>query len=407
MQVVKVLHGGLRFGRGMHRLRNVMLGLQFSFAVILTTMVFVIKAQNDRVDEAAQVFDRDHIVNLLQIREDMRPSYDRLVSELRSIPGVLHVTGENLVPFGGGQTLREMSTSRDPEDRIVTSLYRVDEDFMSVFDVPIVAGRGFSRRRGDVVAWTDDEAAPATVNILLNELAVTEFGWDRPEDAVGRTVFEVSTDAGPSAYQIVGVVEDRDFVGIYGRLKPAMFMLQPEAFGIVSIRVAKEDVSGTVAAIDAAWNRVYPAYPITRNFLDEQFRSSFELFELISHVLSGLALMAVALAGLGLFGLAAFLAERRTKEIGLRKAMGASITGIVRLLLWQFSRPVAVALVIGTPLAVLASQQYLDFFASRVSLSPTVFAVSSALIMGFAWLTVAAHAVRVARENPVKALRYK
>ena len=121
MQVVRVLSGNVRFGRGTQRLRNGLLGLQFTFAVILTTMVFVIDAQNAKVDEAAHVFDRDHIVNLLKIRQDMHPSYDRLVQELKAVPGVRYVSGESFVPFDGGQSLREIAPGRDPEERIVAN----------------------------------------------------------------------------------------------------------------------------------------------------------------------------------------------------------------------------------------------------------------------------------------------
>jgi putative ABC transport system permease protein len=406
MQVVTVLSGGTRFGT--HRLRNAMLGVQFTFAVLLTTMVFVINAQNDKVNETARIFDQEHIVNLLQIRPDMRPSYDTLVNELRAIPGVQHVSGASMVPFEARQSLREMTTARTSEDKIITNVYQVDEDFMAVFEVPQVAGRGLLRAQGDLVAeWETEEDAPTAVNILINELAVSEFGWASPQEAVGKVLYQISTDPGPGAYTIVGVVENRDFIGIFGGLKASMFVLRPGTFTTVSMRIAEENTDATVAAIETVWNRIYPAYPVTRNFLDDQFNNSFELFELIGQALAGLAIMATFLAGLGLFGLAAFLAETRTREIGLRKVMGADIPVIVRLLLWQFSKPVAVAVAIGTPLAVLASQQYLNFFAQRVALGPVVFLVSATLIMGFAWVTVATHAIRVARVNPITSLRYK
>lgn len=162
-----------------------------------------------------------------------------------------------------------------------------------------------------------------------------------------------------------------------------------------------------VTDIEKAWDRVVPEYPIQGRFLNETFDDSFNVLRYMNMALAGFAFLALALAFIGLFGLAAFMAAMRTKEIGVRKVLGASSTQIARLLVWQFSRPVVWALALALPLAFFASNQYLNFFSERIS-SPILVLVGAGLMaVMLAWSTVAGHAIRIARSNPVMALRYE
>jgi len=406
MNIVKVMSGSVRFGRATYWLRNLMLGIQYMFAVVLITLVFVINAQSNMVKEATKVFDSHHIINLFDIRPDMLASYGVLIGELKALPGVLHASGESIVPFEGTQYLLDMATTRQTADKIQTNFHFVDEDFLDVFEVPVIAGRGLMRSRSDHVEdRADGTEALATINILINEMAVKKFGFASADEAIGKSLFQASSGADPTAYIVVGVVENRDLVGPSGSLNAAIFEMRPAFFSRVSLRIAKDDITGTLASIEGIWNRIYPAYPINQNFLEDQIQQSFSLFNSISLALTGLAITAITLATLGLFGLTAFTTAKRTKEIGLRKVLGASIPAIVRLLLWQFTKPVTIAVLFGLPLAWWLAQVYLSSFGTRVALTPMVFIASAALAMAIAWATVATHAVRVARANPIHALR--
>lgn len=406
MQAARVLSGSGSSGRSATRLRSIMLGMQFTLAVVLTALVFVIDAQNARINEAAKVFDREHIVSLLNIRQDMRPSYDRLVEELGTIPGVRAVAGTNFVPFDGGKSVRKISASADAEPAVAADLYHTDEQYLSVFDIPLVAGRGLDRARGDVLVEWEEGAEPEQAAILINERAARALGYERSADGVGQVLYRAQED-GPQTYRVVGVVEDRPLGGVFGGLKPAMFILRPGTFGNVSIRIDPARLETVVPEIELAWNRVYPDYPITRSFLEEQFNNHFGLFETINGALAALAMLAVGLSCLGLFGLGAFMAERRTREVGLRKILGASLPRLIRSLLWQISRPVIVAIAIGTPLALLAAQQYLGFFSDRADVGPSVFLASAALVLAIAWLSVSLHVIRAVRANPMQTLRHR
>jgi len=406
MKITRILAGSMRFGRATFWLRNLMLGVQFTFAIVLTAMVFVINAQSNMTKEAANVFDRHHIVNLFDIRADMLSSYDTLITELKAIPGVLYATGESIVPFEGTQYLLDMAATRQAEDKVQTNFYFVDEGFTDVFDLPLVAGRGLQRSRGDLVEETGEgDEAPATINILINEMAVQKFGWSSPDAAIGKSLFQISSETDPSAYIVVGVVENRDLIGPSGSLNASIFEMRSGFFSKVSVKITQGDGAETLASIEEVWNRVYPAYPITRNFLDDQINESFSLFDTLGLALTGLAAMAIILATLGLFGLSAFLTQKRTKEIGLRKVLGANIPVIVRMLLWQFSKPATIAILVGLPLAWGLAQVYLSSFGDRVTLTPLIFIAPAVLAMGIAWIAVATHAIRVARTNPVHALR--
>jgi putative ABC transport system permease protein len=163
----------------------------------------------------------------------------------------------------------------------------------------------------------------------------------------------------------------------------------------------------TIAEIEDVWGRVIPDYPMQGMFLDDVFNDVYDVLKYMNLALGGFAFVALALAMIGLFGLAAFMAAQRTKEIGVRKVLGASSLQIARLLVWQFSKPVMWALAIALPAAFFASKIYLDFFADRIQSPIIILVVSGAVAVMLAWGTVAGHAIRIARANPVLALRYE
>jgi putative ABC transport system permease protein len=174
-----------------------------------------------------------------------------------------------------------------------------------------------------------------------------------------------------------------------------------------SVRITGGNMMETVEAIEDAWDRVIPEYPFQGRFLDDVFNDVFNILRYINLALAGFAFIALALALIGLFGLAAFMAAQRTKEIGVRKVLGASSLQIARLLVWQFSTPVMWALIVALPLAWFASNQYLNFFADRISSQIPLLLIAGVVAVLLAWGTIAGHAMRIARANPIMALRYE
>jgi putative ABC transport system permease protein len=203
------------------------------------------------------------------------------------------------------------------------------------------------------------------------------------------------------------VVPTQNIVGLFNEVKPWMFSYDPSTLRVGSIRIEGGNIMDTVEEIEAAWKRVVPEYPLQGRFLDEVFEDVYNILKFMNMALAGFAFIALALASVGLFGLAAFMAAQRTKESGMRTVLGASTAQIARLLVWQFSMPVLWALAIALPAAYFASTQYLNFFAERIESPILVLIVAGALAVTLAWSTVAGHAIRIARSNPIMALRYE
>ena len=181
----------------------------------------------------------------------------------------------------------------------------------------------------------------------------------------------------------------------------------PEGLRVGSVRITGGNFMDTVQAIEDVWKRVIPNYPMQGEFLNATFDQVYNILKFMNMALGGFATVALSLAMIGLFGLAAFMAAQRTKEIGIRKVLGASSGQIAMLLVWQFSKPVMWALVIALPAAFFASNVYLDFFAERIEWPIAILLVAGAVAVMLAWSTVAGHAYRIARANPILALRYE
>ena len=205
----------------------------------------------------------------------------------------------------------------------------------------------------------------------------------------------------------MGVVPTQNIVGLFNKEKPWVFMYQPSSLRIGSVRITGPDFMKAVARVEDAWKRVVPDFPIQGRFLDDVFNDVYQILKYMNMALAGFAFVALVLALIGLFGLAAFMATQRTREIGVRKVMGANSLQIARLLVWQFSMPVMWALLIALPAAWFASKTYLEFFADRIDTPIVILFVSGFIAVLLAWGTVAGHALRVSRSSPILALRHE
>ncbi|MCP3676003.1 MAG: FtsX-like permease family protein, partial [Gammaproteobacteria bacterium] len=199
----------------------------------------------------------------------------------------------------------------------------------------------------------------------------------------------------------------QNLLGLHNKIKPWIFTIIPNPHRYGAVRIRKGGSSEVITQIEDIWKRVIPDYPIEHNYLDDLFNNVYNIYKMMNGVLAGFAGLALLLALIGLFGLAAFMARSRTKEIGIRKVLGASLPQIVKLLLWQFSKPVMWAIAFALPLAYFASNMYLQFFAERIDLQIPIIILSGIVAVGSAWLVIALHAFRVASENPIRALRYE
>ena len=247
------------------------------------------------------------------------------------------------------------------------------------------------------------EAFPSDAEeaFLINEALAQQLGWDDP---IGRRL-QVGGDWRKGA--IVGVVKDFNFRSLHEAVDPMVMFFVPDNLLVFSVRIRSEHAGPTLDHLRATWQQFAPDRPFVYSFLDESFARQYEADEQFGEVFSYFALLAVVIACLGLFGLASFTAEQRTKEIGIRKVLGASVAGIVLLLSKDFARLVGIALVLAAPLAYLAMTRWLENFAYRIEISWRIFLIAGSLALATAVLTVSYQAIRAALADPVKALRYE
>lgn len=389
--------------------RNLMLGLQFTISIFMLAMVMIVYFQNQRIVDASDIYPRSEIVTLQRLNvESVQTRIETLGAELDRIQGVESVSFSSQLPFEQSNSSSTAGAIAGDEDSgFLLMNISVDEHFFRTYDVPLLAGRNFD------IAYAADtlEDDGLEVNVIVNQLALDKFGFGSPEQALGKTFYDFPDEErdGRAArtYTIVGVVPDQNIQGFHNSLKPMMFWYRPNFFRVASIRVTSAKMSQALVDIEAVWNEIVPDYPMQSGYLDETFDDVFQIYDSMTKVLGAFAFVAMTLSMIGLFGLAAFMAQSRTREIGIRKVMGASVQQIIRLLVWEFSKPVMWSLLVALPLTYVASSGYLNFFSNRIEMPAGIIAFAGVLSILFSWSVVSLHAIRVARANPIVALRYE
>ena len=296
--------------------------------------------------------------------------------------------------------------------------YSVDLGFFETMGIDLVAGRQFDANRpadNSTMPFPPDEDAERAmvargINVVINELAARRMGFDNPADAVGKTVavelFRPRGRAGADPRSSASFAIPASGA-IREPIDPILFRYDRTFADALLVRYDTADPRGVNARLEQTWKRLAPDVPYDGEFSEDRVAELYEAEQARAKVFAGFAMLAVVVACLGLFGLAAFTAERRTKEIGIRKVLGARTRDIVRLLAWQFSKPVIVANLIAWPFAWWAMREWLNTFDARIDLGPVPFVLAGLLALVIAIGTIAGHAFRVARANPIHALRYE
>jgi putative ABC transport system permease protein len=393
-----------RKGKKGSRFRSVMIGLQFAISVFMLAVVTVMYMQNNAIEQASHIFPRSEIYTLNRLRIDgVQDRLETLRAELLNIPGVENVAYSNQVPYNQSNSSFAVTTNPgDEASQLSLHQLPLTPEFFDVYDIGLITGRLPSRD----VANDQRREESEVLNVLLNELAIQRLGLGTPDEAINKRFYDVDDEDALREFVVIGVVPSQNILGFHNELKPFIYYYYPEGLSVGSIRI-KGDMAATVSEIEKVWKRVIPEYPMQGNYLDEVFEQVYMIFRAMNMALAGFAIVALVLALIGLFGLAAFMATQRTKEIGVRKVLGANSLQIARLLVWQFSRPVMWALLVALPLAYFAADAYLSFFSNRIESIIFILLAAGVLGVTFAWATIAGHAIRIARANPIQALRYE
>jgi putative ABC transport system permease protein len=377
------------------RLRNVLVVFQFAVSVVLLIGTLVVRRQMDYVRTRNLGFDREQVVVVEKV-DDIGNQVRAFKRELLANPRVLGVSNtDRLIGDDFGSSVFRLAGAAGEENHLLWTC-QTDEDFARTYRIEMAAGRYFEATRP-----TDAQA------VVINEAAARTLGVTDP---AGREILAVGpTPAQSQKLTIIGVAKDFHFQSLHSEIRPLIIGYFGErAFGrFLSVRVRPENVRETIGFIDRTWRGFAGNQAFEYQFFDDHFDRLYRADERTGQVFMAFSALAAFVAGLGLFGLSAFVAEQRTKEIGIRKALGATVGGVSLLLAGQFAKWVLAANVVAWPLGYYLMHRWLQKFAYRAALSPWPFLLTSLLVLAFALLTVSYQTVKAATADPVKSLKYE
>jgi putative ABC transport system permease protein len=402
---------------GSGALRNILVVGQFAVSIGLIICTTIVYAQTVYARTSDAGYKRDGLIQVENIGRPQAEAVARsLMQEIRRIPGITAVARSGVAVNGGNNSVTTVNMPGSTNS-VALGVYGADPDFFKAMGMKLVAGRSFSETEPRDDATTPQPAVPEAeralvqrgVNIVLSEEAARRLGFAQPETALGKTIMTSLTlpEYGLVPSTVVGIVTDARFRSVRDPLQPIFYYYQTNGYNSMAVRFQGAQPKAVYDQIEAVWKKQVPDIPFRAKFVDDIVRDLYNADEARAELFGAFAILAVVIGCLGLFGLAAFTAERRTKEIGIRKVLGARTRDILRLLVWQFSRPVLIANLIAWPIAWWVMRGWLNGFDTRIALTPVPFLAAGALAVVIAVATISAHAYRVARTSPIRALRYE
>jgi putative ABC transport system permease protein len=391
-QPIQILQSKFRISSSKSKLRKVLVVFQFGLAIFFIICTTTIYRQMNYITSMKLGFDRENMLILDFDGQDANENCQLMKNEILRNHNVLSATMTNNPPGRKSYTFHGFYTDercRD-EDQIVGKLFRADYDFLSTFGLQITQGRGFSSE------LSDGDTHP----IILTEKAVQHLEIDNP---IGYKLYRKD-----GFYEVVGVVDDFHGSPLNWAYKDVtVIMLDQQKCNTLVIQLPPDDIPGSIAAIEKTWRATLPNIDYRYTFLDEEIDANYAEMRSQGGMFLGLAILSIIIACLGIFGLVAYTAEQKTREIGIRKVLGSSVTGIIRLLSKEFMILIAIANVIAWPLGYLLMRSFLQEFPFRVSIGVETFLFAGCIAVLLAIGTSSFQAYRAAVADPVKSLRYE
>ena len=389
-QPARVLKGVVRSGREAATFRKVLVIVQFSLAIILIACTIVVYQQLNFLQNQDIGFNRDGLL-YMQMHQDMRENYEPIRQQLSTDPAIASVTAMNMAPLSFGNSTHGVEwEGKDPDDMILFNNVNAEFDFVKTFEMELVEGRGFDRQ------YSTD-----TSNFLINEEAARLMGLS------GKAAEQPLTLWGERKGKIVGVIKDFNFSSSHQPIEPLVIALHQKWINYIIVRAKDGNIDGAISAMEKAHKLYAAKYPFEYTFVDDQWSEKYEAEERIGAIFNYFAVLSIIISCLGLFALAAYAAERRVKEIGVRKVLGASTLHITTIMTKEFTWLVGLSALVACPLAWYFMSAWLDEFAYKIDIGVFTFAAATMLSLVIALITVGFHAVKAALSNPVKALRYE
>ncbi len=388
-QPANVLKGSSKTASGKSLLRKGLVILQFSISIVLVIATAVVMDQLDFLRNRKLGFDKEHVVVVPIRTNSVRKNAEGIKADLKQNPNILSTTISIGIPGGiiAGDAI-QLLTEVGKKNITVKMIY-TDHDYLETMGMEIVEGRNFSKERST-------DAAEA---FIINQAAVRQFQLGNP--------LETQFEWGDKKGKVIGVVKDFQFLSLRDEITPLVIHIFTPSTRIFAIRIRPDNIPATLAFIEKKWKQLDPGHPFSYTFMDESFDRLYRSEEKLGQIFSIFSMLAIFIASLGLFGLALFMAEQRTKEIGIRKVLGASIARIFVLLSKEFVVLVLLANFIAWPTAYLLMQKWLQNFAYRINIRPWIFVLSAGIAFVIALLTISYQSLKLAIADPVESLRYE
>jgi ABC-type antimicrobial peptide transport system permease subunit len=373
-----------------YKLRRVLVVVQISLSIILIICTLVVSNQLNYLSTKKLGFDKNNLV-YFSMNRAFRNNYEALRNELLKSPDILNVTATSNLPIDGVNATDSKDVDwegKRADKKIRINHISVDYDFIETFNIKFVQGRNFSR------SFSTDPS-----NYIVNEKAVEQMGMEFP---IGKQ-FSFWKNRG----EIIGVVKDFNFDTLYDEIEPLLLRMAPDWYFFVVVKIKAARVSNSLDILEKIYRKFAPGFPVEYSFLEERIKNLYRDEDRMEKIISSFAFLAIFVSCLGLFGLSSFMAEKRTKEIGIRKVLGASTSGIVFLLSKEFVKVVFIANIVAWPIAYYAMNRWLQDFAYRTNMSVTIFIFSTIFTLVITLLTVSYQCIRASTIIPVEALKYE
>ena len=385
-----VLKGTLHSGTRGSIFRKVLVVLQFSLTILLIVCTTIVYNQMNFMRNRKLGYHKEYLV-YAALRGDMRQQFDVVKEELLKNPNILDVTSSGNTPTYGYNFSNSLWRweGQDPDEEILMRASFIDYNYFETFGMEIIEGRSYSK----------EFSTDPTEALIVNEEAVKVMGMESP---LGKQL-----GIGDNQAKIIGVVKNYHFRSLKQKIEPLILILNPQNCWALFARLNSEDVSKTIGHMEKIWGQFAPGYPFNYRFMDEAIDNLYRSEQQIGTLFRYFSILAIFISCLGLFGLASFMAEQRTKEIGIRKVLGATVSNILLLLSKEFAKWVLIANLIAWPVAYYAMNRWLQGYAYRINIALWSFILAAVLALAIALFTVSYQAVRAATANPADALRYE
>lgn len=394
-QPLRVLKGQLRLGVKSGWMRNALVVIQFSASIILIFGAVVITSQLSYIQGKSLGFNKDQVI-ILSNTYMMGNRVEAFEEEVKNHRSVLNSTTTSYLPTGGNRSDSPMlpKASSENEGFVSLQIWRVDEDYLPTMNMQLLEGRNFNKALS-----TDSNA------VILNKAAVDKFGFQNPIGQLLKPMHEFDI-SGMKEFKVIGVVDNFHYDSFKANIDP-MVLLNVKSTGSMAIRFEVGATTDLLGYLEEQWNEFNPNLPFEYTFMDQQFEANYKSEQKLSSLFSIFSGLAIFIACLGLFGLAAFTTDQRKKEIGIRKVLGASMANLMIKQLSGYTKLLLVAVILSLPIGIYIMSGWLNDFAYRTSIGVLMVSGPVLAVMALAWSTVSIISYRSARQNPVENLKYE